>query len=170
MTKTEIPNKPRVMNKKKKRMISSGSKVKTTKRPSGNSRAAQNKKIRQDALREELKAREYLRQLTDIEQRLNPEHKKTYNPEDLPKIKERTGILFKLLDKCLPNLRPVDIPIMLNAKDTLRGTGQEIIDSMINGAISAQEASSLMSAITAQIRVVEVEDLTKRIEELEEKA
>lgn len=138
--------------------------------PSGNSRAAQNKKIRQDALREELKAREYLRQLSDIEQRLNPEHKRTYNSEDLPKIKERTGILFKLLDKCLPNLRPVDIPVMLKSKDSLQETGQEIINSMMNGAISAQEASSLMSAITAQIRVIEVDDLTKRIEELEETA
>ena len=38
----------------------------------GNSRAAQNRKIRRDALREELKARNYIGQLSEIEQRLNP--------------------------------------------------------------------------------------------------
>lgn len=136
--------------------------------PSGNSRAAKNKKIRHDALRDELKAREYLRQLSNIEQRLNPEHKQTYNQEDLPKIKERTGILFKLLDKCLPNLRPVDVPVKLNKMDSILNTGQEIVDSMMKGEISPQEASGLMQVISSQLKIVEIEDLTGRIERLEE--
>ncbi|MCA1788496.1 MAG: hypothetical protein LC667_01205 [Thioalkalivibrio sp.] len=46
---------------------------KKAKAPSGHSRAAQNKKIRRDALREELQAREYLRQLSTIERRLDPD-------------------------------------------------------------------------------------------------
>ena len=39
----------------------------------GNSRAAQNRAIRRDALREELQSREYVRQVTSIADRLNPD-------------------------------------------------------------------------------------------------
>ena len=138
-------------------------------KPSGHSRAAQNKKIRRDALREELKSREYIRQLSEIEQRLNPDHKKTYNNEDIPKIRERSNILFKLLDKCLPNLRPVDIPIAVSQKSNLIDKSEEIIDAMVKGKLSSQEASGFMSAITAHLRVVEADDLIQRIEELERK-
>lgn len=158
MKKPPPPNKAKSLNTKK-----------NVKRPSGHSRAAQNKRIRRDALREELKSREYIRQLSDIEQRLNPDHTKTFNNEDIPKIKERTNILFKLLDKCLPNLRPVDIPIIVSQKSSLINKSEEIIDAMAKGKLSHQEASGLMSAITAHLRVVEADDLIQRIEELERK-
>ena len=151
------PNTDKSMTTKKKRS-----------NPNGNSRAAQNKKIRRDALREELKARNYLKQLSEIEQRLDPEHDDTYCHDDLPKIKERTGILFKLLDKCLPNLRPIDIPVTLEVNNDLATTGEEIINSMMAGIISPQEASSLMQVLTGQLRVIETDDLTKRLERIEE--
>ena len=158
MKKTDSPNKPKTLNSGKK-----------TRKPNGHSRAAQNKRIRRDALREELKSREYIRQLSEIEQRLNPDHTKTYNNEDIPKIRERTGILFKLLDKCLPNLRPVDIPIVVSQKSSLIDKSEDIVDAMAKGKISSQEASGFMSAITAHLRVVEADDLIQRIEELERK-
>ena len=158
MKKPNSPSKSKELKTKRK-----------VRKPSGHSRAAQNKKIRRDALREELKSREYIRQLSEIEQRLNPDHKKTFNTEDIPKIRERTGILFKLLDKCLPNLRPVDIPIVVSQKTSLIDKSEEIIDAMAKGKISSQEASGFMSAITAHLRVVEADDLIQRIEELERK-
>ena len=158
MNKSEPPKMSKSLNTRKK-----------IKSPSGNSRASKNRKIRRDALREELKGREYIRQLSKIEQRLDPEHKETYNLKDMPKIRERSNILFKLLEKCLPSLRPTDVPVILEAKDSLQATGEGIIKSMTNGTLSPQEASSLMSAITAHLRVVEAEDLMQRIEELERK-
>ncbi len=142
---------------------------KKAKAPSGHSRAAQNKKIRRDALREELQAREYLRQLEQIERRLDPGAKDTYKSEDIPKLKERIGILFRLLDKCLPNLRPVDSPVQIqNVGETITDQGATILRAMAAGEITPSEATSLMQAISAQIRVVEADELEKRIKALEE--
>lgn len=142
---------------------------KKAKAPSGHSRAAQNKKIRRDALREELQAREYLRQLGQIERRLDPGAKDTYKSEDIPKVKERIGILFRLLDKCLPNLRPVDSPVQIqNVGETITDQGAAILKAMAAGEITPSEATSLMQAISAQIRVVEADELEKRIKALEE--
>jgi hypothetical protein len=142
---------------------------KKAKAPSGHSRAAQNKKIRRDALREELQAREYLRQLSTIERRLDPGAKDTYKSEDIAKVKERIGILFRLLDKCLPNLRPVDSPVRLQGVgDTITEQGAAILKAMAAGDITPGEATSLMQAISAQIRVVEADELEKRIKALEE--
>lgn len=142
---------------------------KKPKAPSGHSRAAQNKRIRRDALREELQAREYLRQLGIIERRLDPGAKDTFLADDLPKVKERIGILFRLLDKCLPNLRPVDTPVQIKTVgDTITEQGAAILKAMAAGDITPSEATSLMQAISAQIRVVEADELEKRIKALED--
>ena len=95
--------------------------------PRGSSRAAQNRKIRRDALREELKAREYILQLTTIEQRLDPGNTDTYDREDVPMVKERVTILFRMLDKCLPNLSPVDQPVDVSFEKSLTNQGVAIM-------------------------------------------
>ena len=76
----------------------------------GHSRAAQNRAIRRDALREELKAREYIRQVTSIADRLNPDVEDSYKSDQVPAVKARADMYFRLLDKSLQNLRPVDVP------------------------------------------------------------
>ena len=80
----------------------------------GNGRAAQNRAIRRDALREELKAREYIRQVTSIADRLNPDVVDSYKSDQMPAVKARADIYFKLLDKCLPNPRRLMYPPRLN--------------------------------------------------------
>jgi hypothetical protein len=136
--------------------------------PRGNSRAAQNRAIRRDALREELKAREYIRQVTEIAQRLNPEDEKAYASDQVPAVKARADIYFRLLDKCLPNLRPVDMPITLPfLGGTLTEDGRAVLTAIGQGDLSPQEAVSLLSALTAQARILEVDELENRIAALE---
>ena len=135
--------------------------------PRGSSRAAQNRKIRREALREELKAREYLRQIGGIEQRLDPDAEDTYDRDDLPKVRERVGILFRLLDKCLPNLRPVDAPIQVPIDPTYTGQGINILKAVLAGNITPTEATSLMQALSSHVRVVETDELTERLKALE---
>lgn len=145
-------------------------KKKTTKQkaPRGHSRAAQNRKIRRDALREELKSREYIRQLDEIGKRLDPDNKKSFAREDVQMVKERTNILFKMLDKCLPNLKPVDTPVQIQTGDGITDQGAAILKAMVAGDITPSEAGSLMQAVSAQIRVIESDELDKRIRALEE--
>ena len=135
--------------------------------PRGSSRAAQNRKIRRDALREELKAREYIRQLTTIEQRLDPGNTDTYDREDVPMVKERVTILFRMLDKCLPNLRPVDQPVDVSFEKSLTNQGVAIMKGLAEGELTPSEATTMMQAVAAQARIVEVDELEKRVATLE---
>jgi hypothetical protein len=145
-------------------------KKKSTKQnaPRGGSRAAQNRKIRRDALREELKSKEYIRQLTAIEQRLDPGSKDTYDRDDIPMVKERVSILFKMLDKILPNLRPVDMPVQIPVCKTIANQGTAIIKAMSIGQITPSEATSLMQALSSHVKIVEAEELNERVKALEE--
>lgn len=140
-------------------------KKKTTKQnaPRGRSRAAQNRKIRQEALRNEFKAREYIRQLGDIEKRLDPDNSKSFNQDDIPMVKERVSILFRMLDKCLPNLRPVDMPVKVQTGYSITEQGGVIIKAMTSGEITPLEATTIMQSIASQARIIEVDELEKRV-------
>ena len=140
---------------------------KKTRKPGGGTRVAQNRKIRRDALREELQSREYIRQLEMIQVRLNPDAKDTFKAEDIPKVKERAAILFRLLDKSLPNLRPVDVPVQLPPGKTIADQGANILKAMAEGDITPSEAASLIQAVASQARIIEVDELEKRVTELE---
>jgi len=142
---------------------------KTTKQnaPRGTSRAAQNRKIRKDALREELASRNYVSQLEKIADRLDPEADDAYKREDVPMVKERVGILFKMLDKTLPNLKPVELPVAFPLKESLTEQAASILRAVATGKITPSDATSLMSAVAAQARVLEVDELERRIAKLE---
>ena len=139
--------------------------------PRGHSRAAQNRKLRRDALREELQAREYVRQVLRIADRLDPASKESWEPEQVPSLKAKADIYFRLLDKCLPNLRPVELPVMVSLTgETLTQKGQSVIAAVGRGELSPSDASSLLSALTSQARVAEIDDLEQRVRELEASA
>ena len=139
--------------------------------PRGHSRAAQNRKLRRDALREELQAREYVRLVLRIADRLDPASEESWEPEQVPALKAKADIYFRLLDKCLPNLRPVELPVTVNlAGETLTEKGKAVIDAVGRGELPPSDAASLLSALTAQVRVSEFDDLERRIRELEESA
>ena len=134
----------------------------------GNGRAAQNRAIRRDALREELKAREYVRQVTSIADRLNPDVEDSYKSDQVPAVKARADIYFRLLDKCLPNLRPVDVPSVFPLTgETFTENGKEVLDATSIGELAPSEADTLLSALVAMGRLFEIDELDQRIARFE---
>jgi hypothetical protein len=134
----------------------------------GNGRAAQNRAIRRDALREELKACEYVRQVTSIAERLNPDVEDSYKSDQVPAVKARADIYFRLLDKCLPNLRPVDVPAVFPLTgETLTENGRAVLETTSKGELTPSEASTLLSALVGMGRLTELDELDQRIAQLE---
>ena len=143
-----------------------------TKSPSGNSRAAQNRKIRRDALREQLKGMEYIRQLHFIAQKLNPRAKNAYKPGEVPMAKARADILKDLLNRCLPSLRPVDLPInfkisKIENADSASKALSEILQAASDGKLSTSQARELSSVVEGYIKSLEVVDFEARLKKLE---
>lgn len=138
--------------------------------PTGNSRAAQNRKIRREALREELATKEYLRQVESIAKRLDPDAKNAFEPEQVPMVKSRADIYLRLLDKCLPSLRPIDLPVSLAlpAGGTLTERAEQVFQAVAEGQLSSGQGAQLLQALTSVIRVIEADDLERRLSKLEE--
>lgn len=63
-------------------------------------RAAKNKEVRREALREELKSREYLRQV---------HHMLEIPWDNVPEMKAKMDGYFKLLAKTLPDVKAVEL-------------------------------------------------------------
>jgi hypothetical protein len=76
-----------------------------------------------------------------------------------------------LIDRAMPALKPQSEPVVFSiaANDGLAGIGQSIIDSVSRSEIPADIGSQLITALGTQARIIETDELMKRIEELEAK-
>jgi len=141
--------------------------------PRGSSRAAQNRRIRREALREELKSREYIRQIERIMDRLDPDTKDRFDRDDIPAVKIRLDGYFRLLDKCLPSLRPVDLPLPAGLAipdgDSTAAQTAAIVQLMAQGQIPPSTAVTLIQAVSGHLQAVSAEEYEKRIAALEAK-
>lgn len=72
-----------------------------------------------------------------------------------------------LLDRVCPSLKPQALPISLPANGTLTEQGGEIIKATMAGQIPPDIGSQLITALAAQSKIIETDELTKRIEALE---
>ena len=72
-----------------------------------------------------------------------------------------------LLDRCCPSLKPQAMPICLPVNGTLAEQGGEIIRATMDGQIPPDIGSQLITALAAQSKIIEIDELTKRIEVLE---
>ncbi|MBJ9926602.1 MULTISPECIES: DUF5681 domain-containing protein [Burkholderia cepacia complex] len=79
-----------------------------------------------------------------------------------------TTALRICIDRCIPTIKAKDQPISLKS---LGGSpaqmGETVLRAMAAGEITPDEAAAVMQVVTAQMRIVEVDDLVKRIEALE---
>ena len=74
------------------------------------------------------------------------------------------------LDRLCAPLRPTDRHITIEGLGSckeLSGKGDVVLASVASGTITPVEASSLMSAISSQARIIEVDELERRVAELE---
>jgi len=77
-----------------------------------------------------------------------------------------------LLDRLIPPLRPVDAPLPAGlslppAEAGLVARAQAVIDAVADGVLGVGQATALLGALADVARVVEVEDLARRLDALE---
>lgn len=72
-----------------------------------------------------------------------------------------------LLDRVCPPLKPQAMPISLPVSDSLTEQGNEIIIAILAGQIPPDIGSQLITALSHQAKLIEIDDLAKRVEALE---
>ena len=72
-----------------------------------------------------------------------------------------------LLDRVCPTLKPQSLPISLPVNGTLTEQGNEIIRATMTGQIAPDIGAQLITALANQAKIVEIDELTRRIEVLE---
>jgi hypothetical protein len=72
-----------------------------------------------------------------------------------------------LLDRCCPALKPQAMAINLPVNGSLAEQGGEIIRAALTGLIPPDVGAQLITALSNQGRLVEIDQLTQRIEALE---
>lgn len=73
-----------------------------------------------------------------------------------------------LLDRICPPLKPQTLAINLPANGSLTEQGSEIIKATMAGQIPPDVGSQLITAMAHQAKIMEVDELAKRIEALED--
>jgi hypothetical protein len=75
-----------------------------------------------------------------------------------------------ILERVLPPLKAVEMPTFLESlTGTLSEQGRAILDAMANGSLTPGQAAQLLGAIAAQGKIIEVDELARRLEELEKR-
>jgi hypothetical protein len=73
-----------------------------------------------------------------------------------------------LLDRVLPALRPVDQPAPVPISQDLGAAGRDILGAVGEGKLTPDEGSKILGAVGAVARIIETDELVKRIERLEQ--
>lgn len=73
------------------------------------------------------------------------------------------------LDRLIPTLKALDEPVpgFSGGTDTGANLGRAVLRAMAAGDVSPDQASAMMAAISAHTRIVEVDELERRISALE---
>ena len=118
------------------------------------------RQARQNALREELQSREYLRQIHGILDR-------DWQPEEAAINSAKLNGYFRLLAKSLPDAR--ELPVVLDVDQTLplAQRAEAVANAVLSGAITAGQADSLLNVIMRVSEIKAVHELEARILKLE---
>jgi len=81
-----------------------------------------------------------------------------------------TTCLKMCIDRLVSPIRAKNATVTLDdIEGTLTEKGEKIIAAMGNGEVTPSDASSMLSALAAQARIIEIDDLEQRIKRLEAK-
>lgn len=72
-----------------------------------------------------------------------------------------------LLDRIFPPLKPHATPISIQEGESLPATGNNVISATLDGTISPDIGSQLIRALTDQGKLIELEDISKRLGRIE---
>jgi Family of unknown function (DUF5681) len=84
-------------------------------------------------------------------------------------LKGDIGALRLCLDRLIPPVKARNEPVSLPLGGTLAEKGNAVLDAAARGELSPDELSMLMQAISAQAHIVKVDELERRVTELEER-
>ena len=73
-----------------------------------------------------------------------------------------------LLDRTLPNKRPEQDRVQISHSGNIALDAQNVLRSVFDSEVSQDVGASLLGSITSVLKALEVEDLAKRIQALEE--
>jgi hypothetical protein len=72
-----------------------------------------------------------------------------------------------LLERVLPPLKATDTAVTLSLPAELAAQGRTIIEALGAGTLTPQQAATVMQAVASQARVIEVDELERRVAALE---
>jgi hypothetical protein len=73
-----------------------------------------------------------------------------------------------ILERVLPPLRPIEVPAIIGSfTGTLTEQGHQILCAMASGTLSPGQAVQLIAALGAQAKIVELDELARRLTALE---
>ena len=72
-----------------------------------------------------------------------------------------------LLDRCCPVLKPQAMPVNIPIGATLPETGGNVVDATLNGSIAPDIGSMLIRALAEQGKLIELQELTERLQRIE---
>jgi len=74
-----------------------------------------------------------------------------------------------LLDRITPTLKPQALPINLVFQESLALQGNEIIKATMDGQITPDVGAGLITALAAQGKLIELQELAERLSRIEKK-
>ena len=107
---------------------------------------------------------------TELRGLLQPHAKELVNKVVEKALEGDTTALRLCLDRLIPPYRAGNISVVLDEiEGTLTEKGEKIISAMGSGQITPSDASSMLSALAAQSRIVEIDNLDQRVKTLEQR-
>jgi hypothetical protein len=80
------------------------------------------------------------------------------------------GAAKLVLERVLPPVKAIDMPVLLDPlTGSLTEQGAGILRAMADGALAPGQAAQLLGALGAQAKIMEVDELARRLSELERK-
>jgi hypothetical protein len=73
-----------------------------------------------------------------------------------------------LLGRTIPNKRPEQERVEIEHSDNIASDAQNVLRVVFDGEVSPDVGASLLASITGVLKAIEVEELAKRIEALED--
>jgi hypothetical protein len=73
-----------------------------------------------------------------------------------------------LLDRSLPTKRPEQERVQISLKENTALNARDVLQEVFAGEVSPDVGASLLASITGVLKAIEVEELAKRIEALED--
>lgn len=74
-----------------------------------------------------------------------------------------------VLERAVPALKPIDqaVPLLLPAGGTLTDKAGAMVDAMADGRLSPQSTASMIGALANMVRVIETDEILRRLEKME---